>query len=162
MGAPQRRDRRAHEIERLAGMKLPWSRRREIDDEVRAHLRMAIADRIARGDDPVTAERHARRELGNELLVRETTRDMWGGRWLEQWTQDMRLGARHLRRSPGFAVVALLTLALGIGAVVTMAAVVDSVLLRPLPYASPERLHALVNLPPPGVPGRLWTINARH
>lgn len=143
-------------------MKLPWSRRREIDEELRSHLRMAIQERMDRGEDPATAARQARREFGNEHLVRETTRDMWGSAWLERWAEDIRLGFRRLRRSPAFAIVALVTLALGIGASVTMAAVVDTVLVMPLLYRDPGRLYSLANLPPPGVAVEYWQVNGRQ
>ena len=143
-------------------MKFPRFRRRDIDDELRAHLQMAIRDRVDRGEDPALAEQRARREFGNVDLVRETTRDMWGGVWLERWAEDVRLGFRQMRRTPGFAVVALLTLALGIGASLTMTAVVDSVLLQPLPYREPARLYSLANLPPPGTPAEYWQINGRQ
>jgi predicted permease len=143
-------------------MKWPVSRRAEIDDEIRSHLRLAIADRIARGESPEQAERHARQELGNELLVRERTRDMWGGVAFERWRQDLRYAARQLRRSPGFALVAILTVGLGLAAVTSTAAVVHSVLLEPLRFREPDRLFSVVNLPPPGAPNRYWLINGRH
>jgi hypothetical protein len=135
-------------------MKLGWSRRREIDDEIRAHLRMAVEDRLARGEDPAEAERQARREFGNDLAVREATLDVWGGRRVERWLQDCRYSLRQIRRYPGFAAVAVLTLAFGIGGVAVMTAVLDSILLRPLNYREPARLYSVVNLAPPGVPAR--------
>jgi len=78
-----------------------WLRRRkqreqELDEEIRAHLGMAIRERIERGEDRATAERKARREFGNEPLVKETTRDMWGWRWLKTLLQDLRYGLRQL------------------------------------------------------------------
>jgi predicted permease len=143
-------------------VKLPWIRRGEIDDEIRAHLRLAIEDRVARGESPAEAERQARLELGNDLLVRERTRDVWAGVWFERWLQDLRYALRQIRRSPGFATITILTLALGLGAVTSTFAIVNSVLLEPLHYRDARRLYSVVNLPPPRAPHRYWLINGRH
>ena len=135
-------------------MKFLWSRRRrddELDEELHSHLRMAIEERVARGESYDVAERAARREFGNLGLVREVSREMWGGAWLERLLQDVRYGARTLRRSPAFTLVAGLTLALGIGATTAVFTVVHGVLLRPLPYTDPERL-VLVSYQPTNSP----------
>jgi hypothetical protein len=104
---------------------------------------MAVEDRVARGERPADAELAARREFGNLGVVQEVTRESWGGGWLERLAQDVRYGARTLRRSPAFTVVAGLTLALGIGATTAMFTVVHAVLLRPLPYPRSDRLMRL-------------------
>ena len=104
---------------------------------------MAIDERIARGERTKDAEAGARREFGNVTHVKEVTRETWGTLWIERLVQDLRYAARSLRRTPAFSLVAILTLALGIGVNTAVFTVVNGVLLRPLPFPDPERLVAI-------------------
>jgi len=136
-------------------MRFFWRKRRdeELDEELRAHLAMAIRDRVERGEDPATAEAEARREFGNVALVTETTRDMWGWTWLEQTGQDIRYALRGMRRSPGFTAVAVLSLALGIGATTSIFSLMYAAMLRTLPVRAPGELVELM-VTYPGEPRR--------
>jgi predicted permease len=121
-----------------------WRRRnRELDEEIQAHLAMAASDRIERGEDPQAAERAARREFGNRALIQETTREMWGWTSLERIWQDARYALRGMRRSPGFTAVAVLSLALGIGANTAIFTLIDALMLRWLPVREPQALLQL-------------------
>jgi putative ABC transport system permease protein len=112
----------------------------ELREEIEAHLKMAAADRAARGQDPREAAAEARRELGNISQIQEATRDVWGRRWLEHAAQDVRYALRLFRRNPGFALVAILSLTLGIGANTALFQVVNAVRLQSLPVADPSSL----------------------
>jgi putative ABC transport system permease protein len=120
----------------------------ELDEEVQAHLRMAAQERMEQGESPQQARSGALREFGNVTLVEETTRDMWGWSWLEHLAQDIRHGLRMMTRNRGFTAVAVLTLALGIGANTAIFSVVEAVLIRPLPYPDSGRLIWISRLLP--------------
>ncbi len=115
-------------------------RERDLDDEIRSHLSMAANDRMGRGESPQSARNSALREFGNVGLVAEVTRETWSRSAVEQFARDLRYGLRSLRKSPVYSAVAVLTLALGIGANSAMFSVVHGVLVTGVPYPQLDRL----------------------
>ena len=112
-----------------------WRRRdRDLDEEIASHLSMAASDRGSEA---------ARREFGNVGLVRETTREMWGWTSWEGLIQDLRYAVRVLGKSPGYALTAVFSLALGIGANTAIFSLIDTIMLKALPVQHPEELVAL-------------------
>jgi len=115
-------------------------RRRDLNEEIEAHLRMAVRDRVERGETLVEARRAAAKEFGNVPLVKDVTRETWGWEWLESAMQDLKYALRRLAKSPGFTIAAIATLALGIGANTAIFELLDAVLLQSLPVANPQEL----------------------
>ncbi len=116
---------------------------KHLDAELRFHLDQRVADLVATGMAPEEARRRARLEFGGLDQVKEECREVGVGRLVEALLQDFRFGLRQLRRNPGFAAAAVITLAMGIGATTALFTVVHSVLLQPLPFKDPARLLRL-------------------
>jgi predicted permease len=115
----------------------------QLQDELQFHLDQQIAENLAAGNSPEEARRAALRSFGNPATLRDQTRNTWSWQWLEMLLHDLRFGIRALVRNPGFSILAILVMGLGIGANVALFTVVHSVLLKPLPFKDQDRLVRL-------------------
>ena len=137
------------ELWRRLAVLVRWSTvSRDLDAELRQHVELRQARLIERGAAADDARAMARRRFGNMTVIREEAMSVWGWRWLGQLAQDLRFGARTLRRDPTFAASAILTLGLATGATTAVFSIVSGLLLRPLPFPDADRLIA--------VHGRNW------
>ena len=123
---------------------------RDLDDELEAFVDMAAANRMRDGAAPAEARRSAMLHLGGVEQAKERVRSARHGAWLDEAGRDLRYGIRMLRRSPAFTAVALLTLALGIGANAAIFSILNAAILRPLGYPAPEQLMRLTAHSPVG------------
>jgi putative ABC transport system permease protein len=114
-----------------------------LEEDIRNHIERDTQDNIERGLSPKEARYAALRKFGNVTRVKEDTREVWSFRWLEQLRQDIRHGLRMLAKNPGFTAVAVLSLALGIGANTAVFSLIDAVMLRMLPVNRPDELLQL-------------------
>jgi len=119
-----------------------------LDEEMRLHRELREQEEIERGLAPKDAHYAAQRRFGNDLLLREESRDMWGWNWLEDLWRDVRYAGRVLIKNPGFTVIAILTLALGIGANTAIFTFIDASLLKPLPYPESGKIVFIAERPP--------------
>jgi predicted permease len=125
----------------------------QLNSELQFHLEQEIRENIARGLSPEEARYAALRLFGNPTLISEQARSTWSGGRFEKLVTDLRHGARGLIRSPGFALAAILVMALGIGATTSLFTIVHAVLLKPLPFREPSQLVMVAEHFRAGVPG---------
>ncbi|MGA9718728.1 MAG: ABC transporter permease [Acidobacteriaceae bacterium] len=135
---------------RMRGLLFHNRERLRLQAEIKFHLDALTAENIAAGMPPEEARRAAMRDFGNATITNEQTQETWGWTWLERLLQDVRFATRQIRRAPGFALIAILTLALGIGANNAVFTLTHALLLEGLPIPQPDRLVRLAtHLPGP-------------
>ncbi|WP_031499458.1 ABC transporter permease [Bryobacter aggregatus] len=116
---------------------------RQMEEEFQHHLELLEADFLKQGKSPEEARLFARREFGSAEAHKDQYRDGWGLPWLDDLLSDLRFAARQLRRSPSFSLIAILTMALGVGANTAIFTLVNAALLREAPYPQPDRLKEI-------------------
>src|SRR5579871_2610060 len=124
---------------------------RELDEEMRLHVELRREQQIASGVSPGEAHRAAYRRFGNITRMRERSHMAWGWNWLETLLQDAGYGVRSMLRTPAITFVALISLALGIGANTAIFSFIDAVMLRMLPVRNPQQLVKLGDKDPSGI-----------
>ena len=149
-----------------------WERRKDdLHEELEAHLRIAVEERVARGESPEEARVAVLREMGNTPLVADVTRSAWGWQWTERIVQDVRYALRQLAKSPGYTATALITLTLAIGANTAVFGLMYALLLKSLPVERPDRIVQIglqvgapskSNEPSDMVSGKLYDIIAEQ
>ena len=135
-------------IVRFGGLFNKQRKDREFEEEIESHIQMHIDDNVRQGMSSVEARRQAIIQLGGIESTKEAYRDQRSLPLLDTLSQDIRYGARQLRKNPGFTAVAVLTLAICIGANLAIFAVVDAILVRSLPFPEPDRLVVVHNAYP--------------
>ena len=125
---------------------------RDLEEEMRLHVELRAEEQMKTGVAPDDARSTAQQRFGNALLMKERSCDVWGWRWLETFLQDLRYGARMLRKSPAFTAVAILSLAIGIGANTAIFSVVNAILLKSMPVRNPEQLRLVLWTGEPRIP----------
>ena len=132
----------------------------ELEEELWDHIEQKTEEYVAKGMAAQEARRRALLEMGGAEQTKERCRDMRKMNWLQDLAQDLRYGLRMLRKSPGFTSVAIITLALGIGATTAIFSVVDTVLLHSAPYARSAELVAITEKGPTTAPGEINEVSA--
>ncbi len=136
-------------VSRLRGLCARRRLAREAEQEIELHLDLLAARYVREGNAPAEARRLARAKFGGVAQIREELRDQAGFPMLESWVRDVRHAARGLLRNPGFSLVVILTLGVGVGANAAVFSFVNAVLLQPLPYVEADRLAAVQETNPP-------------